>query len=412
MEYFDFLIAGVFSAIVWPEIFFSGVSPALAFPFSIAAFGVTGLSRPVAAFLFGNFGDKVGRKTALLWTLGAMGVGTAAIALLPSYATIGFLAPILLIVFRLVQGFGIGGEWGPVSSWISEFAAKSKWRAFWTSPVSIAAALGGAFGSFSVAIASSSLPHVAFLDWGWRVIYLAGAVVLVFGIVIRYKVAESPLFTALRESRAIEKHPAIVALKVRWKTILYLPSFWVYTVIPLLIYPFTLAFLEAFKLPVAFVVFAAGVGSMVSALSMLLGGILGDVIGKRNVILTSSILTIVFIYPFYLLINTLVPSLILLGLIVIYTVPNLTFGVLPALYTESFPTKFRSSGAGLAAQIGNLITGGVLITAIYPIIIGVSGGIVKAWPYLIAAYAAVTAVALIGALFLKDTKLAELERSD
>jgi len=214
VEYYDFFIAATAAAIIWPYIMFPNINPAVVFLYSAILFVVAPATGPVGGYIFGHFGDKLGRKFSLIITLILMGVGALGVGLTPTYAAIGIAAPILILIFRITEGIGIGGETGNSFLVILEYVYKSKWRAFWTSFVHSAGWLGVLTSSLFFGILASVLPSSALLDWGWRIPFFVGSIVILIGIYFRYRIAETPLFMeVVKKRREIVKRPANEAFK-------------------------------------------------------------------------------------------------------------------------------------------------------------------------------------------------------
>ena len=200
VEYYDFFIASFAAASIWPLIFFSDLGPGAAVAFSILTFGLVYITRPIGAYVFGHVGDRVGRKRTLIYTLFAMGLGLLGIALTPDYSSIGWSAIALLVFFRLLFGIGLGGEYGGAVSWITEFASRSRWRAFWNmwaTPVPI----GLLFASLEPSRIWASSMGGDFISYGWRILFAIGGVLVIVGLLIRYTVSESPAFREIVERK-------------------------------------------------------------------------------------------------------------------------------------------------------------------------------------------------------------------
>ncbi len=410
VEWYDFFIAGSAAATVWPAIFFPKSSASAALALSFSTFAVTYLARPIAAFTFGHFGDRAGRRTTLVWTLLTMAVAMFGIALTPAYASIGIVAPILIALFRFVQGFGIGGEWQGGVVWVAEFTAGRKTRGFWTSVVQLANSLGLSIGTLAFYIASIYAPGPAFEQWGWRVPFAVGGAVVIAGAIIRYRMAESPLFHRLQASGAMEKHPAVTVLRDNWKNIILL-SFvisFVVVVENLNLNPVGLSYLAAKGLKPPANLFIVGAAAAFSAIPLLLGAIWSDQTSRRRPMLVGIILTLFMVYPFYLLVNTGSFAYAALGAVALLAFPYIAYGVFPIAFSEFFPTKYRYSGVGLAFQIGAIYTGLILV-AVVPYILGVAHGLLNAWPYLAGLSMLMTVVALICLLVARRPKETDLE---
>lgn len=201
IEYYDFLVYGTMSALVFGLVFFPDSDPAVA---TIAAFGTLAagyVARPVGGILFGHFGDRVGRKTMLVVTMVLMGVASFLIGLLPTYAAIGVSAPILLVALRVIQGIAIGGEWGGATLMVTEHADADR-RGFWNGVMQMGSPIGSLL-SVAVVTAITLLPDESFLTWGWRIPFLVSLLLLAVGIYVRLSVTESPVFESARKNSAV-----------------------------------------------------------------------------------------------------------------------------------------------------------------------------------------------------------------
>ena len=218
IEFFDMYVFGTASALVFGVLFFPSLDPLAGTLASFAAFGVGFAARPLGGIIFGHFGDRFGRKVMLIVSLVFMGVGTTAIGLLPTYAQIGIWAPILLVAFRLLQGVAIGGEWSGAVLMAAEHAPPGR-RAFYASwplcgvPVGLVLA-NGVFALVNL------LPKDALMSWGWRIPFLASAVLLVVGLYIRVQISESPAFKAVRDRGLEARFPAGEVVRRSWRSIL------------------------------------------------------------------------------------------------------------------------------------------------------------------------------------------------
>ncbi|WP_246114073.1 MFS transporter, partial [Streptomyces montanus] len=211
VEFYDFLVYGTVAALVFGELFFPGADPAVG---TIAAFGTFAagyLARPLGGILFGHFGDRLGRKSMLLLTMGLMGGASFLIGLLPTYDTIGVWAPVLLITLRVVQGIAIGGEWGGATLMVVEHAGERR-RGLWSSFTQMGAPLGSLLSSAVVTFVVT-LPKDQFAAWGWRVPFLLSVVLLGVGLFVRLKVAESPLFAEVKKERTEARLPVVEVLR-------------------------------------------------------------------------------------------------------------------------------------------------------------------------------------------------------
>ena len=405
IEYYDYFIGSFAAGLVWPAVFFPSSNPVAASALSISAFGSVFLTKPVGAYVFGHLGDKRGRKPTLILTLVAMGIGMLGIALTPSFVTIGVLAPVLIVVFRVIFGFGTGGEFGGAATWVSEFAAKSKWRSFWTSWAQTPVPIGLVLASFTFSLLSASLARPAFISWGWRIPFVMGAVIAVVGLVMRYRLEDAPVFKTLKNSGALERTPASQVLKKHWSRILLLALSWTYmsALVSGLVAPYSIQYLTANHVSQTFASLSVTYGAIVAIFTIVAGAILGDIIGRKPVIIVGALVSLAFVYPYFMLLHTfnhleiILAQVMLLGAILFGT------GVVSALFTEQFKTSLRYSGAGLSYQLGALFTG-ILVTFVIPAIIVGDHGPVNAVTPMMELGIGVAAVSLVATLFVKENK--------
>jgi MHS family shikimate/dehydroshikimate transporter-like MFS transporter len=403
IEYYDFLIAGFAATLVWPELFFPNSNPSAAALASIAAFASSFLVRPVGAFLFGHFGDRVGRKGVLVWTLLTMGFGSMGIALTPGYAAIGVLAPVLIVLFRLVQGLGVGGEFGGATTWVLEHAAKSKRRAFWTGWVSQGFAVGALAGSFTYVILGGAMSHTDFLVWGWRIPFVLGTLALAVGLVIRYRLTESPVFRDIVAQRKVEKAPSAQVLKEMWRKIGVLSfTAWHAAAFFYLQYTFAIAYIIALGVSRNVAVLTTVYLSLTQIAIIFVSSVVGDKIGRKKVLLISAVATALFVYPYFILLNTKNILLLILGQVVMLACQQFCYGVVGAWYSEHFPAKYRYSGTGLVYYITSLLGSGTFpVLGAYMLL--AFGGPLNAWPFIAAIGLGYAVIAALATIFSRET---------
>lgn len=418
LEYYDFFIAATAASTVWPVLFFNAVQgvASLALALSIVTFSLAYLARPVGGFIFGHLGDRLGRKPILVWTLLTVSAGSLGIGLTPSYAMVGVLSVPLLALFRILQGFGFGGEWGGAAAWVGEFSARSGRRGFWTGILQSSPGLGIASAALGFAVGFTVLPSAAFVTWGWRVLFLVGALVAVVGAVIRLRMMESPLFRSVLEEKAVERFPAstVLAGKSGGRVLLLALAFLgIASVTPLVIVPFGVNFTIAslfssgvvsvwgLSVP-AFALFVVGVGSCLGATTSFVSSIVSDRFGRKKTVILGAVLILSLSWPYFLLIRTLNPWLILGASLMLQGAQGIGFGPVAAWFTEYFPTRRRYSGAGLSYQIGGLLTG-VATGAILPVLIA-PYPTTLAWPYVAALMSVISAISIAAAVFTVETR--------
>ncbi|HTX03772.1 MAG TPA: MFS transporter [Candidatus Acidoferrales bacterium] len=408
IEQYDFLVTGVIAATIWGGLFFK--LPALAA--LSAAIGVYGLGiiiRPIGAYIFGHIADRQGRKDALVYALVLMGVSTLLIGLTPTYDSIGVIAPILLILFRLAQGISFGAEFGTASTWVVEQAARSRFRAFWGAWVGYAIPIGLLLGFGSVLLVKSLTTPEQFTAWGWRVLFVFGFLVAVIGIVIRTRTEESFVFEEHKAKQAVLDFPAravwrempLRILRTSLVNAMFGGAFFLYFV-------FGTSYMKA----VGFSGNAPEEIGLIAAACMLLfmivGSLLADTISRKTVLLIAAVVFLVFAIPYFYLVNTGSFALAAIAEIVGFGfVFGFGYGAIPTFYTENFPTRFRASGANAGYQIAQVYGGGLV-----PILAGIlltHFGIHRAYIYIGALVMVYAVLAIWAILYTPETKGTSLE---
>ncbi len=359
LEWYDFFLYGTASALVFSELFFPQLDPNMGILASFATFGVGFFARPFGGLVFGHLGDKIGRKPVLVFTLLLVGGGTFLIGLLPTYDSIGIWAPILLVVLRLVQGFGAGAEYGGAVILAVEYAPPGKrglYGAF--APIGVTLGILLAQGVFAL---FSSMPKEDFLSWGWRVPFLLSIFVIALGIYIRAKVMETPVFQQAVEKRQVLRAPVMEAIKRHPR------EFFVVVGARLAenglgyLFPvFTLSYLtKNLGLPKNMVLTGLVIASFVQIFTVLGFSVLSDKIGRRPVYMGAAIFCALFAFPFFMLVNTQSTPLIWLALILAIAVGvGGMFGPQAAYFAELFGPRIRYSGFAFARELGSILAGG------------------------------------------------------
>jgi MFS family permease len=409
IEQYDFLVTGIIAATVWGDVFFK--LPSLA---SVAAaIGVYGLGiviRPVGAFIFGNIADRHGRKNAMVYALLLMGISTLLIGLTPTYSKIGAVAPVLLILFRLLQGISFGAEFGTAATWVVEQAAHSKYRAFWGAWVGFAIPLGLLLGFGSVIFVKSLMTPEQFMDWGWRIFFYIGFAVAIVGILIRTRTSDSFVFERFQEGTEMLASPAMQV----WKE---MPGRILRTSLVNAMFggAFFLSFVfgTSYMKAVGFTAIEAETVGLIAAgtmlVFMLIGSLLADMISRRTILLIAAVVFLVWAIPYFYLLNTGSFWLAVLAEVIGFGfVFGFGYGAIPTFYAENFPTRYRASGASAGYQVAQVYGGGLI-----PIIAGLilhAVGIHRAYLY-IGVLVMVYAVAAIWAILATpETKGVDLER--
>jgi MFS family permease len=407
IEQYDFLITGIIAATVWGNVFFN-LPQLAAVAAGITIYGLGIIIRPIGAYIFGHIGDRFGRKDAMVYALVLMGISTLLIGLTPSYDSIGVIAPVLLIIFRIAQGISFGAEFGTASTWVVEQAAKSKYRALWGAWVGFAIPIGLLLGFGSVILLKSLMTPEDFNAWGWRILFVVGFLVAIVGLIIRTRTMDSFVFTKHRAQSEILAHPERQVWREMPWTILrtslvnamFGGAFFLYFV-----------FGRTYMSQVGFHGDEPEVIGLIAAAFMLIfmivGAVLADIINRRTILLIAAVVFLVFAIPYFYLVNTGSFILAVIAEIIGFGfVFGFGYGAIPTFYTENFPTRYRASGASAAYQIAQVYGGGLI-----PIIAGWIQAYGVAQPYLyIGGLVMIYAVAAIYAILATpETKHANLE---
>ncbi|MCR3719275.1 MULTISPECIES: MFS transporter [Prauserella salsuginis group] len=364
VEWYDFFLYGSAAALVFNKLFFPDYDPLVGVMLAFATYAIGFVARPLGGLVFGHFGDKLGRKKLLVLSLLLMGVATFLMGLLPTYATIGIAAPLLLIFLRLVQGFAVGGEWGGAVLIVSEHG-DAKRRGFWASWPQAGVPAGNLLATAVLAILAAVQSDAAFEAWGWRIPFLLSGVLVGIGLWIRLAVEESPVFVeAVKkagDNPAPEKAPILTVLRYNWRQVLIAmgarfgenASYYVITA-------FVLTYLTThLELPKSLGLNAVLIGSAVHFAVIPFWGWLSDVVGRRAVYLFGAIGMGVWAFVFFALLDTASP----LGTIVAVTVGLVLHGAMyspqAAFFSELFGTKVRYSGASIGYQLASIAAGGL-----------------------------------------------------
>jgi metabolite-proton symporter len=358
IEWYDFFLYGTIAALVFPKVFFPGENE---FAGILAAFGtqfVGFVARPLGAAWFGHYGDRVGRKATLVTTLLVMGISTFLIGLLPGYATIGVLAPILLVLLRIGQGIGVGGEWGGSVLMAMEWGPPER-RGLFASWPQLGVPIGLLLSTGMVAL-MSALAGDDFLTWGWRVPFLVSIVLVGVGLYVRLKVLESPEFQTIRDEDGVAKRPVVEVIRTEWRTILTSAFVRLSEQAPFYLFvTFVLTYgVQHLKLERGGLLNATMIAATLGLVTIPLFGYLSDRIGRKLVYGIGIVGTALFAFPYYWMLDTKVGVLVVLAVVVSLIVHDLQYGPQAALIAESFGTNLRYSGAGLGYQLASVIAGG------------------------------------------------------
>jgi len=356
IEFYDFYIYGTAAALVFGTVFFpelSSVSGTLA---ALATFGVAFFARPLGGVIFGHYGDKVGRKTMLIFSLLLMGLSTFLVGLLPGYATIGVAAAVLLVILRFLQGIGLGGEWGGAVLMAAEHAPPSK-RGFYTSFPQVGPSIGFLLSNGSFLLLTATLSKEQFASWGWRMPFLLSIVLVGIGLFIRARVAETPVFKRVMETRTearvpvmdmVRTYPLVLAL-ASGAAILVFGFFYILTV-------FSVSYgTTNLGLPNTTMLYCTIISIVFMSIGVPIFAVLSDSVGRRNIYLVGSALAGLWAFPMFWLFDTKNPAFIALALSVGMVFFAMMYGPMAAFFSELFGTRVRYSGASVSYSLGGIL---------------------------------------------------------
>jgi metabolite-proton symporter len=370
IEWYDFFLYNTAAALVFNKLFFPTFDPFVGTLLAFSTYSVGFIARPVGAIVVGHFGDKVGRKSMLVLTLVMMGLATCLIGVLPTYATIGIWAPALLVVLRLVQGFGVGGQWGGAVLMTVEHAPAGK-RGFYGSWPQIGVP-AGLLTSTIIFSLFAKLPPDQFLSWGWRVPFLLSVVLVGVGLLIRLRVLETPAFEKAKETRTVVQQPIVEVLRRYPKQVLQAAgmraaengSFYIYSAF-MLVYATQHSHIDR-----SVALNGIMIASACEFIAVPAYGALTDRIGRRPVYMFGAIMTAVLAFPLFWLFDTGSTPLVWLALLLVFLCSHAPmYAPQGAFFSELFGTSVRYSGASLGAQLSAAVAGGfspLIATALLP----------------------------------------------
>ncbi|MCW1826995.1 MHS family MFS transporter [Enterobacter asburiae] len=359
IEWFDYFLYGTAAALVFNKIFFPMVDPVIGLILSYLSFSLTFFIRPIGGVLFAHIGDRIGRKKTLVLTLSLMGGATVMIGLLPTYEMIGMWAPALLILMRIIQGMGIGGEWGGALLLAYEYAPEKR-KGFFGSIPQAGVTIGMLMATFIVSL-MTLFSEEDFLSWGWRIPFLLSSILVLLGLWIRKDIDETPDFQKVKQSGQVAKAPLRDTLKHHWREVLIAAGLKVVETAPFYIFSTfvvsyattTLTYQKSQALE------AVTLGALVATIMIPLMGLLSDKIGRQRMYAFSVFVLGLFIVPWFMLLNTGTTWGIVLATVIVFGVlwAPVT-AVLGTLCSEIFSANVRYTGITLGYQLGAALAGG------------------------------------------------------
>jgi metabolite-proton symporter len=359
IEWYDFFLYSTVTGLVFARLYFPKSDPLVGTLEAFAIYAVGFVARPVGAAIFGHYGDRVGRKSTLIASLLLMGVATFLVALVPTYERIGIWGAVILTVLRFVQGVGVGGEWGGSVLLSMEWARSAKHRGFIASWPQFGVPAGLFLANLAVLV-FSRLSGDQFLVWGWRVPFFLSIILVAVGFYIRLGILETPVFTRLAAENRIERTPIAEVIRRQPKEIVLTALCRMGEQAPF--YIFT-AFVFAYgtttlNLGRDFLLLAVLSGSLLSFVSIPLSGHLSDRIGRKRVYMFGAVVTGVFGFVYFALLNTTQSALVFVAVLLSLVPHDIMYGPQAALIAESFTGRLRYSGASLGYQLASIIAGG------------------------------------------------------
>jgi metabolite-proton symporter len=419
VEWYDFFLYGTAAALVFPTVFFpENLPPAVALIASFSTFAVGFVARPIGAVIFGHFGDRAGRKSALVAALILMGIATTLIGLLPPYRAVGILAPVLLIVLRFAQGLAIGGQWGGAVLLITESAPAGR-RGFYSSFAQAGVQVGVLLANGAFLLVGASSSNDAFLSWVWRIPFVASLALIGLGLIVQYRIEETAAFRSLHQSEgpdrakhrpgARRRSPVLEALRLHPRNILLAAGAFMGTnTVFYILITFVVAYgssAAGLNLPRAIMLSAVLISSVVAIPALIFFGALSDRYGRRRIFMAGAALEGIWVFVLFPLIETRSFVCITIAVVIGQLLNAMMYGPQAALFAELFTTRVRYSGASLGYQLG-AVFGGALAPIIATTLLARYHGSVG-----ISIYVAVACgVSLVSVALLKETYQVELHK--
>jgi MFS family permease len=369
IEAYDFLLYVIVAPLVFANLYFPSSEPLAGTLQAFGIYAVGFVARPLGAALFGHYGDRIGRKVTLIATLLLTGLSTFAVGFVPGYASIGIWGAVILTIVRFIQGLGIGGEWGGATLIAMEWARTDAHRGFITSWPQWGGPAGLFFANLAV-LAFSAISGDQFLSWGWRVPFWLSIVMVGVGLYIRLGILETPVFTRILEQRRVERAPVIEVIKRQPKQIILTALCRMAEQGPFYVYA---AFVFVYGTKVSgvsrdFLLTAVLTATLLSGVTTPLAGHISDRIGRKRMYLIGAVSVGVFAFIYFAMMNSMVPGLIFLAIVLSFVPHDMMYGPQAALIAECFTPRLRYSGSSLGYHLSSVLAGGpapLIATALF-----------------------------------------------
>jgi MFS transporter, MHS family, shikimate and dehydroshikimate transport protein len=408
IEWYDFFLYGTAAALVFNELFFPDAEPLIGTLLALSTYAVGFAARPLGGIVFGHFGDRIGRKSMLILSLLIMGTATVLIGCLPTFASIGVMAPILLVILRFAQGIGVGGEWGGAVLMSVEHAPPGR-RGFFGSWPQMGVPAGLLLSTLVFQLVQSTTSEAAFMSWGWRVPFLASAILVIVGLVIRLTIMESPAFERVKETKTEARKPIVdvvrkyprdvftaMGMRMGENGVFYLLTVFVYVYGE-----------EELGMEKNTLLWSVSISAALGLLTVPLWGWLSDRVGRKPLYLAGALVTTLWAFPFFGLMDTKSPVLITVAVVIGVNIGHdLMYGPQAAYFSELFGTRVRYSGASLGYQLASVFAGG-FAPLIATALLAASGS------WLVALYiTGLGAISVIATIFARETYKTDIHADD